>query len=150
MRHGDISSRTAPRLVFVWEHLLAHLPTERRRDWDKIMRRQRKHGKTSEALALWVTDTTMMAQVWRTHWNHDYGLDVITYLPEPFEEPLRQRLDAERTPFGNVTATTPERFAYEANTPGIARVFDVEPERSWVYGSKGRFVPDPIVFDPTA
>lgn len=143
MRKGDISARPAPRLLFVWEGLIAHLPESEVKAWE----RERRKKRYAQGLKRWVTDSTMIAQMWRVAWNYDFGIDVVSYLDEGFENTLRVRLDAENAPVGNVLVTTPERLIREM-PPNIGRVFDPDPSRVLHYGSIGRIVTDPYVFDP--
>lgn len=145
MYKGDLSNRPAPRLVFVWEGVLAHPLKGAESRISKYLRK----GAWEKALSLYTTDSVMSHQLWRLAWNYDFGLDVATYLSQDpgFVDALRERLDAEDLPIGHVNGTDTLDLAGH-RLIHVQRVFDNDERRTMMYGSKGRRVDDPRVFDP--
>lgn len=150
MLRGDISNRPAPRLLFHWEGLVATLPEENVRKYRKLIQPTRWRGANwEEALSLWVTDSVMAAQLWRVAWNTDFGLDCVTFLSEEALGPLTDRLEEEDMPFGHVTYNDPVRLARTLPIH-TQRIFTAEEDVVLLFGSAGRLVSDPRVFNPVA
>jgi len=144
LKGGDIAGpgEFAPRLLFLFEGLIATVPSENSRRHARAM----KKGRWDEVIDCYVTDSRMMARLWDLSWRYGYAVDLITFLPKEAEKPLKERSDAERWPFGWVTSVNPEYLSRQvANDPTVARIY-VGNERDGVwFGGKTRWVPDPNV-----
>lgn len=145
MRKGDIAGSAAPRLLFVWEGLIAHPPSAR----NVFQGGARLGGKTKRMVDAYVTDSVMAAQLWRLQWNHGFTLDLATFLGSTAAKLIEERVERERLPFGWVTSETPQSLAQRANyEPNLARIYlgriAVPP---LMFGAKGRTVTDPRVED---
>lgn len=144
MRGGNIAGTAAPRLVFVWEGLIAHPPKE-----TVMLTVGRRAGKTKRMVDSYTTDSVMAAQLWRLQWNHGFTLDLATFLGNIAAHLVKERVDIERLPFGWVTAETPQSLALRAvSEPNLARIYLGHIGVSaLMFGSKGRTVTDPRVED---
>ena len=99
MQAGDISNDVAPRFVFVFEGLLASLPTPIAVAQEKTYARLHRWKK---AAALWKIDGTVQSHMWDLVWRYDFGLDVITYKPADYAEAIEDMLDRHQMPAARV------------------------------------------------
>lgn len=141
MQGGDISNEVSPRLVVVWEGMLG-IPTEQPaaiKTWARKIGRN-KEALLKRAVAEFEINEPLAKVIWDTVWRHQYSVDVVTYLGDPFARALEKRLDDENLPIGRVWAAVPHLLAREiAYMPDLAAIFDNE--NYMVYGSKGRTLP---------
>lgn len=144
MEGGDISNITPPRFLFVFEGLLARLPEEHQMK-ERIYRRL---SRAAKAAALWEMEDIGLTYMWDMAWRHNLQVDVVTFLP--YHEALKERLDEEGVPYGNLRHyVAPETLAMRlAYMPYVARIFYAEPARRFIFGDRGVYMPDEAVFDP--
>lgn len=105
MRRGDLSNRTAPRGVLVFEHLLGHPPAGAHPDDRKVLFR-RKVG-WSKFIHAHTIDSLVIAQTHRMRERYDMTMDLATFYPPEALPALRDLAWDHRWPFGRTYATTP-------------------------------------------
>lgn len=146
MKEGDIDNRSAPRVVFVWEGLLAQLPPESRRIEHSLCRRR----KFSKALDLWEQNEHMRHALVDITWRSDVAVDLLCIHPEGgFSRELKRRLDLDEYPYGHLYSMSLMRFDQElAYLPNVIAVYHAIPDRPFLYGRRGRLVSSPDQFLP--
>ncbi len=143
MKGGDIDGGRPPkRFLFVWEGLIATLPTENgidHREWLAL-----KMHRWRTAADLWVANPLMLAQVWDLWTRYDHRCDVVVLTrPPEFADAVRQRLDDLDYPVRRVFHMEAPVLARQlARMPDVSRVFFGDPSFSFTFGRKGVFVPD--------
>jgi len=144
MQDGDISNITPPRFLFVFEGLLATVPKEYRR----LEGLYRGLARYKKAAALWEMDEAGLVYMWDCAWRYNLQVDVVTFLP--YHEALKERLDQEGVPYGNLRHyASPDTLAMRlAYMPYVHRIFYAYPERRFVFGDRGVYMPDEAVFNP--
>lgn len=144
MEGGDLSNRTAPRLLFVYEHLIAHPPDDKKRKG--FLRRP----SVAEEVARWRIDGRMTAHLWKVQWESPYGIDILTFLGQEYAEAIEQQLDDHHVPYSNVYyADDPVTFArFIVGQPWVGGVYHALPDLVGLLGSTGSYVSDPVTFDP--
>lgn len=139
MKDGDISNEVVPRLLVVWEGLIALPPKEKggMATWF----RARQSGKRRATINSFDLNEVMAAHIWDITWRHRFSVDVVTFLGDEYVDHIERWCDDNDLPIGNVTATTPEKLARKlAYMPSVFAVYDPEPERRYTYGGKGRLM----------
>ena len=133
MENGNLSNKVAARIVLVYEGALGFCTDTSR--FDKAVRKE----KWERAAGYWTLNTLCAARLMWLYFKKDVNIDVVTYLGEPFAEELRYHLDD--LPLHRVWATTAFDLGLKiAYMPDLAMVYDPEPTRWLMYGSKGRFL----------
>lgn len=141
MEKGDISGQPTPRLLFVFEGLVAH------RGEAPLQRIVGALTRRFSALAVqqWNIDPVMRQQFWDLFWRHNMRLDVVTFMGDEFAVALYRRFQDLDLPVSNVLSfESPAALASAiAYMPDVAAVYDGDPSRKLAFGSKGRYVSDP-------
>jgi len=134
MQGGDISNRTAPRYLFVFEGLLGNFekPGDRAKR-DLLLKAHR----WKKAAAMWSIDMYMLKLMWDFTYRRDQSVDILTYLDEREALEVQARLDQYNFPYGNFIVTTiPEFVRGMLNNPSVVAVVDPDPRRGLTYGGK--------------
>lgn len=137
MRKGELSNQVLPRILVVFEDLIASLPdtktkilaatAAKRKKWDQVANYYELNIKPSQGIR-------------DLYWRHHYRVDVITFTDPNFVSPIREKLDAENMFFGGVHYYTPSRLLGDLTyDPSILAVFDPDESRILTWGSKGRY-----------
>lgn len=139
MQGGDLSNEVAPRLLFVFENTVATLPTKAAAAREKAALRLRRWD---TAVAQWEISERAYALLWDVTWRYNYRFDIVTYKPACFAKALRQRLDDEGLPVGNVWASSPTLLSKKlAFMPDVRYVYDADGSRLFTYGGRGVHMP---------
>lgn len=135
MEHGDLSNKVSPRLLLVFENALGWCTDKTK--CEKELKRQ--HWEKS--FGYWTWNELMLRQIlWLFH-KKDVRTEVVTFMGEGFADCIKFELDALDIPVHRVWSTTPESLGRQiAYMPDLACVYDPEPSRWLMYGSKGRFI----------
>lgn len=135
MQHGDISNEVAPRLLFVFEGTVAAPSSTAAEKMEKLHIRLRRWDKAVEC---WEISERSYALLWDCTWRHNFRFDIVTYRPAGFAVALKERLNVEGLPVGNIWATTPARLSKRlAFMPDVAAVYDADATRLFTYGGRG-------------
>lgn len=135
VQNGDLSNKVSPRILLVFEGALGFCSNEKKfakaaakQDWER-------------ALSFWEFNELLIRQIlWLFH-RRDVNTEIVTFKPEGFATELRYRLDTMDIPVHRVWSTSPENLGRQiAYMPDLACVYDPEPERWLMYGSKGRLL----------
>jgi hypothetical protein len=136
MEHGDLSNEVPPRILVVFEGLIASLPSKKAEAQFTLYRRTRRYAK---ATALFELNDAVARRIWEMTWRFRHAVDAVTFLGEEFVEPIQNLLDGEQLPLNHLVATQPHLLARElAYRPDIVAVHDPDPAHAFTYGSKGR------------
>lgn len=146
MLDNDISNEISPRFMFQWEGLIARYVEPD--PYRKILHSwPRKAGKATYQINQFEFDGRMVAHLWDIQWRSRYSIDIVSFLGDWAEEPIKRRLDDAHIPYANFIMTTPERLARElAYMPHIYAVYFGDPNLALTFGGRGRHVPDATVF----
>lgn len=139
MEKGDISNEVSPRLVVVFEGLIASLPegAKARAQYDSLVKKE----KWSEALALFEINELMAKHVLDLVWRQRFTVDVVTFIGPEMAELIEKRMDDEGIPIGRVFHTSSVLLGRSvAYRPDIAVIYDPDPSHRFTYGSKGRIM----------
>lgn len=132
MRNGDLSNKTGPRIVVVWEDLIASVPDEH---LDRFVKYCNK-GQWREAIGCYRINELMSMKLLYLVTSLNINISVVTWLPEEAVIYLSDRLDAEYLPIRGVFSSSPKQLATDlAYNPDIVCVYD--PHDATFYGSKG-------------
>jgi hypothetical protein len=140
VKGGDISADPSPRIVIVWEGLIAYLPPDRRRKEERLCRRKR----WAKALDLWTVDPDMAKVMRHLIWNLSYPVDILCTHPEGFARHLWHELDKQNFPFRILHNEPLVDFARSlATMPEVLRVVYLEGS-PFQFGGKGLHVNEPL------
>lgn len=138
MQNGDLSNQVSARILLVFEGALGFCID------DKKYQKAATRKNWERAAEYWELNELMMRRILWLFYKKDVHTEVVTFLDTPaggFVDELAGRLDASDLPIHRVWATTPEHLGRQiAYMPDLACVYDPEPERWLMYGSKGRFL----------
>lgn len=134
MRNGDLSNRVSPRVVLVFEGALGFCTDTRKFD------RQLRRGHFEEATRFWEINSLLAGKILHLNYYKDVTFEVVTFIGgDEWAAELGYYL--EDLPLHRVWATTPEKLGRKiAYMPDLACVYDPEPKRWLMYGTKGRFL----------
>ena len=135
MEHGDLSNKVSPRVLLVFENALGYCV-----DMSKSDKYLAKKNFT-RAFGYWDFNEMILRQIlWLFH-KKDVRTEVVTFIPGDFVDEIKVALDELDIPVHRVWCTTPENLGRQiAYMPDLACVYDPEPQRWLMYGSKGRFL----------
>ena len=137
MLNGDLSNRTAPRVLIVFEGLIGHLPAEKVPSYEKLMNELR----WDEVIYLFDLNNQVLNKVLYLTWNADYNFHVVTWYPKEAAEAIQEKLEALSIPIRSVMSTTPEKLAkILVNNPDIVAVYDTVQQHVLTFGSKAQLV----------
>lgn len=123
-------------MYVVWEGLIAVCDDMKRYAWYLKTRRYEK------ALALFKTQQRAVDAMWQAMLRGFHAVSVVTYLPAPLGELLRDRLDREVVPCRDFLSTTPAELVRRLpHMSWVLRIADPELPRSRAFGSAGLYVP---------
>lgn len=143
MEHGDISNELPPRMLFVFEGLVAYCDQPRQEQASVKLRRWKR------AANLWEYDSLILKHLWDLQFRRNFRLDCITFKGEPFGEALQEKFDRDYVPFSNVYAMNEAQLQRRlASMIDVVRVFDPIPIRALAWGRKGEYVNSAQPFNP--
>lgn len=138
MKGGDISNRSSPRVVIVWENLIGQLPEQKYGKEARLVARK----KWERALDLWVTNEQILHLVLDGWVRRDLNFDVLCTHPLGFAKHLNQRLEREGFPFGHMYNHSLMEFDQQlAYLPNVIAVFHGEENRPFLFGGRGQYLP---------
>lgn len=134
MDGGDISADMAPRLVFVWENLLANLdPGDEKREARWV-----RYKRWDKALSLWDDNVMMRHVLLDTLWRKHRPVDLLCTHAEGFASRLKDRLEATNYPYSKLYSFPAlEYAALMSFLPHVQMVFYSDPMNPFTFGSKG-------------
>ena len=137
MLNGDLSNKISPRILLIFEGAVGICLDKGKHD--KLM----KQGRWAGAVAQWTWNEPVIRRIlWLFH-KKDITFELVTFIGEFFAEELEQAAGEDDIPFHRVWWTTPERLGRSiAYMPDLSCVYDPEPTRWLMYGSKGKFLTD--------
>jgi hypothetical protein len=136
---GNLASGSCPRIGIVWEGAVA-ICTD-----DKKFRKLCAKDRYPEALDQWVPVEMVARKLgWLFH-KRSVNVTMITYLMtndrDAFREAMAGWLSDHGLPFQEVINVSPEVMARTvAFMPDLVKIYDPEPGRWSMYGSKGEFL----------
>jgi len=136
MRRGELSNEVVPRILVVFEGLIATLPNGKARGLEAIARKRKKWQQAVDYYEL--TRTT--SQGIRDLHRRDFRVDVITFVDPGFVQPIINKLDSRNLFFGGASYYTMETLLDDLTYDNsIIRVLDPDPSHQLTYGSRGRY-----------
>lgn len=133
MEKGDISNEVAPRLLMVWEGLIAMPPKE--------PAKQRRFSRAKVDLLTYTVNEAVGKHIWDLTYRRHLSVDVATFLDKERLSDVEEWIEYHDLPLGNVIATTPARLSRQlAFMPTVAAIYDPNPDNVFMYGGKGRIV----------
>ena len=135
MQGNDLSNVVMPRVLVVFEGLIAYLGRDKVAEYNRLGSR----GDWPAALALWEFDPLALAKLNDIIIRRDIKVDVVSFvMPPEGAQALAERFDEESVPVSRVVASTAERTARRlAYGIDIARVYCPDPQHALMCGSKG-------------
>lgn len=135
MERGNISNKTVPTLILVFEGALGKLNKEDEKAFEKAFRRR----KWKDAVYLWELNEPLCWQITRV-FMQERTIEVVTFFGDEFAAELETRLtDKEDLPIHKVWATEPHLLARKITLRNdVAACYDADPSHRFTYGGKGR------------
>lgn len=143
MLGGDISNEIAPRIILIFEGLVARLPDRAAAAKEQWYCRTRRWKK---AVRMWEIEEITSKRMWDYSWRQHIQIDIVTYKPEEFADALGEYLDQASLPYGHLWSATPTQMARAmASLVNVIAVFDPNPAHANLYGPRGRIITNPHV-----
>lgn len=137
MLGGDLSNRTAPRVLIVFEGLIGHLPKEKVADYEKYVAEDR----WDEVVFQFDLNNQVLNKILYLTWNADYNFHVVTWFPKEAADAIQAKLEELSIPVRSVFSSSPEKLAkILVNNPDIIAVYDVVHQHVLTFGSKAKLV----------
>lgn len=135
MQNGNLSNAVVPRILVVFEGLIAYLGPGKVGTYNTLGSR----GDWPGALALWELDPLALAKLKDIIVRRDIKVEVVSFvMPPEGAQALAELFDEESVPVSRVISSTPERTARRlAYGPDIIRVYCPDPRHALMCGSKG-------------
>lgn len=143
MEGGDISGRQLPRILWVFEGLVAFEPRQRRQH-------PRWPGRWVKQCQI---NPVARDRMWWVDISSPYPQDIITFRGQAAAEQIEEWfLDHNPLPASTVHYADPSMWARSIpHLPWVARVLDPDPTRAGAIGTVGLHIEDPYDdFDPLA
>lgn len=137
MKGGDLSNRTAARVLIVFEGLVGYLPADKVPEYEKYLAESR----WDEVIHLFTINSSVLNKILYLTWNADYNFHVVTWFPNEAAQAIQLKLEELSIPVRSVFSTTPEKLAkILVNNPDIVAVYDTVPQHVLTFGSKAQLV----------
>lgn len=135
MLRGDLSNTVTPRLLVVFEGLVAYLSAGNVASYNELG----SLGDWPAALQCWDLSPLALTKISDLVTRRDIKVEVVSFaVPPEGAASLADRFDEESVPVSRVVSSTPERTARRlAYAPDIARVYCPDPRHALMCGSKG-------------
>lgn len=135
MQGGNLSNVVVPRILVVFEGLVAYLGPDKVNAYNELGSR----GDWRAAVELWEFNPLALAKLNDLIMRRDIKVEVVSFImPAEGAQALAERFDDESVPVSRVLSSTPDRTARRlAYGPDIARVYCPDPQHAWMCGGKG-------------
>jgi hypothetical protein len=138
LQDGDIGAGVAPRILFVFESVVAGLTEPAK------FALYKRAGAWRRALRCWEPVPMVQNMMWDISVRYGYMCDVVSYLPDTARSAMKGWLDERGYPYGNLYLTTVADFTRTVvNNPSVYMVYEADEKRRFAYGAKSVFVSDP-------
>jgi hypothetical protein len=139
MLNGDLSNRTAARVLLVFEGLIGYLPAEKVPEYEKYAAEER----WDEVIYQFDINSAVVNKILYLTWNANYNFHVVTWFPTLAATAIQEKLDELSVPVRSVFSSTPGKLAKMlVNNPDIVAVYDTVPQHVLTFGSKAQLVTD--------
>lgn len=143
MRGGDISNEIAPRLWFVFEGLVV-IPDGHDLEYIQRLWMKRRRPKLEQ---YFVVSPIVLRRMWDlTLGRFDFHCEVVTFFGEWHDQAVSWMTALDMP--ASVHYVSPEDFRDRTLSPAVARVYDPNPRRALVWGSKGVYIDPHHDFEP--
>jgi hypothetical protein len=140
MKFGDLSNKVAPRAVILFEGLLGILPADSIQEHD----RAKKKNDWVKVVSLYKMNEPYLQKLLFLTWKKDINFSVVTWMPEPADQAVIDRMDVEGIPVRGCFSSSPESLARMLPyNPDVALVYVPSTEYVLTLGSKCYVVTDP-------
>ena len=137
MENGDLANKPAPKLLLVFEGIVGECTDTKRSD------KKLRKGQAAAAIRYWELNPGAAARILYLFHRKDISFEVVTFLGMDFATEVRHFLDHHDIPVHRVWATTPEILGRSIGyMTDLVYVYDPDPERWLMYGSKGGHLTD--------
>lgn len=135
MQNGDLSNVVVPRILVVFEGLIAYLGRSKVAGYNQLGSK----GDWAGALALWEFDPLALAKLNDIIIRRGIKVEVVSFvMPPEGAQRLAELFDEESVPVSRVVSSTPARTARRlAYGIDIARVYCPDPQHALMCGGKG-------------
>lgn len=138
MQAGDLGTDLPPRMLFVFEDVVATLPDDRLR----AVRAHRKAQRWGKLIGCYVPTPEIRDRLWDLVWRQGFVVDVVSlWLPAQCEPALIAWVERHNLPVRNVMfAPLDELSRSLARLVDVKAVIHAEDDRPFAFGSRGRHV----------
>lgn len=146
MRGNDLSNRSAPRHVIVFEGGLADFPSLEDTKAYNLAYKKKRYW---EAVRYFIWNPLMLGQIERLVRTADINIEVCTWIGADLEYgdfalAIDEELERMNIPVRSVWVCTPEKLAKDlAYLPDIACIYDPDPGHILTFGSRGVLLTNP-------
>lgn len=136
--HGDLSNQLPPRMLIVFEGVLATIPKEREAKFNRAVAMHRYR----RAVDCFECNRHAIAVVWDWTWRRDVKVDVVSFMP--YEDEITRLLERLGMPFSRMWCSPgPDDLASQlAYMPDVLSVIHADSTRPLAYGGKGLYIND--------
>lgn len=134
MKFGELSNKPSPRLVLVYEGVLADVPVDSKTKYDKLVSK----GDWFQAMRLYSIHTIVMSKLLDLTWRINLNINLVTYLSEDAAFYIGDQMDFYNIPVRGCFYSSPQDLAKALPfNPDIVAVCDPDPDHVLLYGSRG-------------
>lgn len=140
MQNGDLSNVIAPRLIIVFEGAVGHLPENRKKDFDKAV----KKNQMEKAFSMFELKEMMIQKILYMIWKKNFNISLVTWMGDDAAIEIENIMIMNSVPVRGCFATKPAILARMLPyNPDIACIYDPDPEHILMFGSKGQVLKNP-------
>jgi hypothetical protein len=138
VQKGDLSNSPTPRLVIVFEGLVASVLQGREPKLAKLAVKNDWSGIVNGCYEL---DERVLRKLMDLSWRQNFNLNLVTWMPEKAAETIAELMDTEQIPVRGCFSSQPGRLARQLPyNPDIIKVYHSQPELALTFGSRGEYV----------
>lgn len=138
MQGNDLGSGVQPRLILVFEGLIAFLPNKKAEVTYGASMRFHRWGR---AVNQFVMNEHMEHRIYDVTYNKGYNVEALTFLGDPMADKIMEWIDEHYLPVGRVRSHSPDELAKKvAYMPDVAAIYHPFKDMTFKFGGKGRYL----------
>ncbi len=142
MQGNDLGNEVVPRILLVWEGLVAVPPIK----FSLKSRVFRGLGNETHLVDQYQPNDLVCRKIWDITWRHDIRIEVVTWLGESYVDSITEWIANEDLPIPKVSHYDPQLLSRKISfMPQIAAIYDPDPSHQFLFGSRGRVVTDATI-----
>jgi hypothetical protein len=140
LQRGDLSNAPVPRILVIYDNLLAKVPEHK----EKNLALAKLRNDPAGMFTCYEIDQMAAGQLLRICLRDNVNVTVVTWMDDPASQYISDELEYYGIPVRNVIRDTPYLLAQRLSfNPDVTCVYDPDPEHVLLFGSKGYLVTRP-------